>query len=623
MAEKRSALIVATSEYEDARLTPLGGPGQDAEALQAVLGSADIGGFDVQLALNARRGDLQTTLDAFFADRGRDDLLLVHFSGHGLKDDDGQLYFAAADTRIDRLMSTAIEAAWVNRLMTKCRSEKIALFLDCCFGGAFTAGLTRRAGVDTAGANETFGGTGRFVITASDAMQYSFESGERIGDGTPQPSPFTGALVEGLRSGEADRNEDGFVSINELYDYLEDRVRQLSPSQTPTKSAFNQVGDWVIAQSMRAPTIRILPASVQAQLKSEDALDRFAALIDLRDLIEGSDPRVSEAAMKALEKLTGDDSRRVSAAASRLFGELPAERGPGVVIAKPLSQSDVPQPIKDALFAQAAASAPAASPHEAVAAPAPGPAPAPAPAPAASAPAAPPASAQPAAAPAAPPARAAAPPATPAAPPVAPPVAPPAASKPASGALWGASAATQPSAPSSPMPVAAPAFAGPAASTHAAQAAAPAGWAAPAVRASAATTAGATAPPWSIARAFGRGALGMFFGLVLAEGYYVSTSGDSYGVAGELGAFAVVAAIFGGILAFVERVVSPLRIPGGAAYRLVRHNRWVVSGVIGFALGLVLAGLTDDAMYAALGMLGFLGAEALVGMRGGGAKASA
>src|SRR4029079_11995733 len=99
-----------------------------------------------------------------------------------------------------------------------------------------------------------------------------------------------------------------------------------------------------------APTIRILPASVQTQLRSEDALDRFAALIDLRDLIEGSDPRVSEAAMKALEKLTGDDSRRVSAAASRLFGELPAGRaGSGAVDAPPLSHADRAAPIHGAL----------------------------------------------------------------------------------------------------------------------------------------------------------------------------------------------------------------------------------------------------------------------------------
>jgi uncharacterized caspase-like protein len=45
MAEKRSALVVATSQYEDARLAPLAGPGRDAEALEKVLGDARIGGL--------------------------------------------------------------------------------------------------------------------------------------------------------------------------------------------------------------------------------------------------------------------------------------------------------------------------------------------------------------------------------------------------------------------------------------------------------------------------------------------------------------------------------------------------------------------------------------------------
>ena len=142
--------------------------------------------------------------------------------------------------------------------MNKCRSEKIALFLDCCFAGAFTPGMARRVGVDTAGVKEQFTGSGLFVIAASDAMQYSFEGGRQVGQ-PPEPSPFTKALVDGLLTGEADRNEDGVVSINELFDYLEDRIRETSPSQTPTKSAFNQVGDWAIAQSTRVPSVRLLP----------------------------------------------------------------------------------------------------------------------------------------------------------------------------------------------------------------------------------------------------------------------------------------------------------------------------------------------------------------------------
>ena len=320
MTAKRSALIVATSQYKDHRLAPLDGPGRDAEGLRTVLANREIGGFDVRLAINSRADSVRRTLEAFFADRARDDLLLVHFSGHGLKDDDGQLYLAAADTQIDRLLSTGIDAAWVNRLMNRCRSERIALFLDCCFAGAFTTGMVRRAGVESAGVKEQFSGSGLFVIAASDAMQYSFEGGQQVGQ-PPEPSPFTKALVDGLRTGEADRNEDGEVSINELFDYLEDRVRESSPSQTPTKSTFNQVGDWVIARSTRQPSVRLLPEELQAHLKSEEPLDRFGALIDLRDLIEGPNPRLAEAAIQALTRLTEDDSRRVAAAARRLLDE--------------------------------------------------------------------------------------------------------------------------------------------------------------------------------------------------------------------------------------------------------------------------------------------------------------
>ena len=352
MAAQRSALIVATSRYEDTRLSALEGPALDADALQRVLSNEEIGGFDVRLAVDSHVDALRRTLESFFADRGRDDLLLVHFSCHGLKDDDGQLYLAAADTQIDRLLSTGIDATWVNRLMSRCRSERIVMFLDCCFAGAFTAGVVRRTGADTAGVKELFTGSGQFVIAASDAMQYSFESGRQVGE-PPGPSAFTKALVDGLQTGEADRDEDGNISMNELYDYLEDRIRATSPSQTPTKSAFNQVGDWVIARSTRVPSVRLLPDELQQLLRSEEPLDRFGALIDLRDLIESGDTRVAEAATQALRKLTTDDSRRVAAAAQRLLAEEEArataiaargvESVASVVVPSPVIESEAPE----------------------------------------------------------------------------------------------------------------------------------------------------------------------------------------------------------------------------------------------------------------------------------------
>ena len=134
--------------------------------------------------------------------------------------------------------------------------------------------------------------------------------------------------------------------MNELYDYLEDKIRATSPSQTPTKSAFNQVGDWVIARSTRVPSVRLLPEEVQQLLRSEEPLDRFGALIDLRDLIEGGEPRVAAAATEALRKLTTDDSRRVAAAAQRLLAEEEARAAAiaagGVVPVTPVAVTSPP-----------------------------------------------------------------------------------------------------------------------------------------------------------------------------------------------------------------------------------------------------------------------------------------
>ena len=320
MAPGRSALIIATSTYSDPRLATLAGPAKDAAALKGVLGSEDIGGFEVKTLMNARSASIRETLEAFFSDRARDDLLLVSVSCHGLKDDDGQLFLAASDTKLDRLMSTGIDAGWVNRLMDRCRSDRIALFLDCCFAGAFSSGMTRRAAGETAGVKDQFKGRGLVVITASDAMQYSFEGGRQVGE-PPRPSPFTQALVDGLRTGEADRNEDGQISINELFDYLEDRVREASPSQTPTKSAVNQTGDWVIARSTRVPSVKLLPERVQLLLKSGEAIDRLEAIIDLERIRSSPDERTAQAATAAIQTLTTDDSRRVAQRAMQALSE--------------------------------------------------------------------------------------------------------------------------------------------------------------------------------------------------------------------------------------------------------------------------------------------------------------
>lgn len=228
----RDALIVAITDYHDPKLQRLRAPEADARALGRVLEDASIGGFRVQLALDEDESALTRRLGRFFSDRRPDDLLLVHFSCHGIKDPSGELYMAAADTETDLLSATGIPSRWLSEQIGKCRSKRIVVLLDCCFSGSFPFGTHHRAG-EQVNVQQHLEGRGRVVITASNAMEYSFEGDQLSGSG--QPSIFTASVVEGLQTGEADKDGDRLVSVDELYEYVFDRVREATPNQTPTK----------------------------------------------------------------------------------------------------------------------------------------------------------------------------------------------------------------------------------------------------------------------------------------------------------------------------------------------------------------------------------------------------
>jgi len=237
MAGARLALVVANEDYADDGLRRLAAPGRDADALAEILGDRSVGGFDVQVLRNESAQQIRFAIEDFFADRSPTDLLLVHFSCHGVKNASGELFLAAADTRPTRLASTAVAADFVNRQMADSRAQRIALFLDCCYGGAFPRGMVVRAapaaqvGDAFADQQDLGGGRGRVVVTASSAMQYAFEGEELAPDADVGTSVFTKALVDGLTTGEADRDGDGWVGLTELFSYVSDRSGRPCPSK--------------------------------------------------------------------------------------------------------------------------------------------------------------------------------------------------------------------------------------------------------------------------------------------------------------------------------------------------------------------------------------------------------
>ena len=226
------ALLIGVSDYEPG-LNALPGAVKDVDAMQQVLKRNDIGEFadsDITVLKSPDRQKMEEEIEKLFAGRQKDDLILLYFSGHGVKDDTGRLYLATRYTRKtprgELIRSSAVAAGFIHENMDRSRSKRQVVILDSCFSGAFAEGLSAK---DDGSVNiaAQLGGEGRAVLTSSTSTQYSFEQQDA------DLSVYTRFLIDGMATGAADSNGDGFVSIGELHEYASQKVREIQPAMKP------------------------------------------------------------------------------------------------------------------------------------------------------------------------------------------------------------------------------------------------------------------------------------------------------------------------------------------------------------------------------------------------------
>ncbi|MFI0999442.1 Hsp70 family protein [Streptomyces galbus] len=329
------ALIIANSTYDDGHFAPLPAATADAAALAEVLGAPDIGGFEVETLVDVSQRPAMRALEAFFTKAARDDLLLLHLSLHGWKDTRGRLHFIMRDTELDYLRATAVPAEVIGDWMGASRSRRIVVLLDCCYSGAFPMNALRRdAGTPTVDVAEPFAGNGRVVMTASTALQYAYEGEREVrhSRAPAQPSVFTSAVVGGLRDGSADLDGDGFVSVEELYEYVHEQVRNRIAGQTPTLSVDSAQGTIHLARSPRHMDVDRL-VEMRAAALDPQPWKRIGSLHLVEQLLGSIREPTREAARAALLGLIADADREVARRARQLWhergmGDIPTARAP-------------------------------------------------------------------------------------------------------------------------------------------------------------------------------------------------------------------------------------------------------------------------------------------------------
>jgi formylglycine-generating enzyme required for sulfatase activity len=225
------ALLIGVSEYEEG-LDPLPAAAKDIEALREVLVNPNIGGFaekDVTVLSNPQRQTMEDEIYTLFANRQKDDLVLLYFSGHGVLDESNRFYFATRQTLKDQgklRPTTALVATTVQDYMEQSKSQRQVVILDSCFSGAFAKGVQAK---DSGSVNldQFLGGKGRAILTASTSTQYALTQ-----DGF-ELSIYTHFLVEGLRTGGADKDRAGWITVEDLHGYASAKVKEAAPAMTP------------------------------------------------------------------------------------------------------------------------------------------------------------------------------------------------------------------------------------------------------------------------------------------------------------------------------------------------------------------------------------------------------
>jgi tetratricopeptide (TPR) repeat protein len=220
------ALLIGVSEYSETSFAALPAATKDVEAMKQVLENPEIGDFnEIKTLINPSQPEMSEAIETYFSDRQSEDLILFFFSGHGVKDEKRDLFFSARNTRKNReklTKSTAVAASFVRDSIKSSKAKRQIVILDCCFSGAFGDLLGKDD--DSLDIENQLSAEGIVVLTSSSSTQYSFE--QKNAD----LSLYTRYLVEGMKTGAADKNGDGFTSVDELHDYVSRKVQEAAPA---------------------------------------------------------------------------------------------------------------------------------------------------------------------------------------------------------------------------------------------------------------------------------------------------------------------------------------------------------------------------------------------------------
>ena len=235
----RWAIIVGISRYQHSGWN-LKYADRDADELYKLLLTSSGGNYkqeNIRKLTNeqATTRNIRIELHDFLKQPAREDVVLLYFACHGSTDPDRpkNLYLLTHDTEPSRIAGTAlpmreIELAIGETLL----AEKVIVLADTCHSGAIGGGIGYRSASDDSADMRRYlqdlsrARAGTALLTSAETSQVARES-DQWGGGH---GVFTHYLLEGMR-GAADDDNNGIVTIGELFEYVRDNVKRATSNR--------------------------------------------------------------------------------------------------------------------------------------------------------------------------------------------------------------------------------------------------------------------------------------------------------------------------------------------------------------------------------------------------------
>ncbi len=235
---RRIAILIGTNEYS--KMDKLEFAESDAREMAKILLDPDICGFDEVIQLiDKGKEEVSQNIEKVFKNAKQNDEVLIYYSGHGKPSYKFDLCLLFKDTDPESLLATSLKFDYINECKEQSACKRLVIILDCCYSG--TAGMK---GDYLDEMLSSYSGSGTILLTSTG------QTGSNIAkeDRELKHGVFTGYLLKGLKDWAADDDNDGIITVDDLYKYTFNETKAKGLQRPQKKGSYE--GEMILGRNI-------------------------------------------------------------------------------------------------------------------------------------------------------------------------------------------------------------------------------------------------------------------------------------------------------------------------------------------------------------------------------------